>query len=259
MTTIVVALAAEARPIVRHFGLRPTASQPFRVYQGEAVRLIVSGVGSAASAAAVDHLGGGRGRRPRAWINVGIAGHRDAALGGLRLASRIVDRKSGRAWYPPAVFDPPCAGAQVTTVDDVERELTGDFLYEMEAAGFYPAALRFATAELVQVLKVVSDNRVERAERLTAARVGELIAQGLPVVEKVVRELTAIATALGERVGSPERLNEYVGRWHFTVTQERQLERLLRRLGALGRRIEPTFFDDATSAAAVLGGLRQLI
>ncbi len=260
---IVTALVAEARPLVRRFGLEPSppggAGSRFRRFRGDDLELIVSGVGSTASAAAVADLGGGAGRRPRGWLNVGIAGHRDLPLGSPRLASKIVEASSGRAWYPPAVFEPPCAGGTVCTVDDVEREFDGDACYEMEAAGFYAAALRCATAEAIQVLKVVSDNRDASPERLTAAAVEELIEANLPVVEKLVEEIGAVGRALERRTAPPAGLDELRERWHFTVTQERQLERLLRRLAALGRPATPEVLAGAASAAAVLAELRRRI
>ncbi len=256
MTRIVCALPAEARPIVAHLGLEPAGP---RLYRGDGVELIVSGVGPARARAAVERAAPAEGREPRAWINVGIAGHRDAEIGSPRLAYKIVDAASGRAWYPPATFAPPCPGAEVRTVLDVERAFAGDELFEMEAAGFYPAALRCASAELVQVLKIVSDGRVERAERLSAAGVSELIEGNLPVLEALRRELDALAAELAARTAVPDGFDDFLKCWHFTVTQSRQLERLLRRLATLGRPAGPRGFDGAKSAAAVLAGLRGRI
>lgn len=256
---IVTALTAEARPITRHFGLELVSNEPFRLYRGDGIELIVSGVGSAASATAVGYLAGGSPRRPRGWLNVGIAGHRDAPIGSARLAAKVVQVPTGRSWYPPAVFDPPCPGATVRTVDEVELEPTDDALYEMEAAGFYEEALHFATAELIQVLKVVSDNRDHRPELLTAAAVEELIEVNLPILETLVGKITSIAGSLEARSVPPAALDGFRARWRFTVTQGRQLERLLRRLAALGRPVAPEALAGSDSAAAVLADLRARI
>lgn len=260
---IVTALVAEARPLVRRFGLEPSppggAGSRFRRFRGDDLELIVSGVGSTASAAAVADLGGGAGRRPRGWLNVGIAGHRDAPLATPRLASKVIEARTGRAWYPPLAFDAPCAGGAVCTVDGVAREFTDDACYEMEAAGFYAAALRFATAEAIQVLKVVSDNRETPPERLTGAAVETLIEAAMPVVEALVEAVAAVARALEARSAPPGGLDEFRRRWRFTVTQGRQLERLLRRLAALGKPAAPDAFAGAASAAAVLAELRRRI
>ncbi len=214
-------------------------------------------MGAEAAAAAVRHLAGGGGRRPGGWLNVGIAGHRDAPLATPRLASKVIEARTGRAWYPPLAFDAPCPGGAVCTVDGVARDFTDDACYEMEAAGFYAAALRFATGEAIQVLKVVSDNRDAPPERLTSRAVEELIEANLAIVEALVDEIDAVARALAARTAPPAGLEAFRGGWHFTVTQERQLERLLRRLAALGRPAEPDSHAGAASAAAVLAGLRR--
>lgn len=257
MIHIVTALMAEARPIVERLGLRASAQRPFRVFAAEDIELVVCGIGTSAAATAVGYAGANSGRGSDAWLNVGIAGHRDAEPGRAGIAHKIVDRSSGRSWYPPAPFDPPCSGFEVRTVPQVEREFEGDALYDMEAAGFYPAALRFATSEVVQVLKVVSDNRKEAPERLTAASVAGLIEARLPEVEALLGALRELSDGLSVRLEPPTQLAAFLEARHFTVSQERQLERLLRRRAALGRLSEPTGFAPEASAREVLAALRK--
>ncbi len=259
MIRIVTALAAEARPIVSRFRLQPDGDGPFRLYRGDQVELVVSGIGSSAAAAAVGYLAGAGAGRASAWLNVGIGGHRDATLGTPRLANKIVAAGGARAWYPPAVFEPPCGEGAVQTVDGVESGFAGEAVYEMEAAGFYPAALRFATAEAIQVLKVVSDNRATGTEHLNGAKVEELIERNLPVIDGLVTELREIAEFLDRRSAPPPALAEIDQRWRFTVTQRRQLERLLRRLATLDpdRPVELDELAGAASSRAVLERLRS--
>lgn len=257
MTHVVTALLAEARPIVNHFGLRPAAERPFQTFAGDGIDLIVSGIGASASATAVGYAAARNGRDARAWLNVGIAGHRDAEPGTAGLANKVVDAASGRSWYPPGLFELPCRGVEVRTVADVERRFEDDAFYDMEAAGFYPAALRFATGELVQVLKVVSDNRERTPERLTAASVAALVESRLPEVEALLAELGELAGLLAQRLAPPAQLPAFLDAWHFTVSQKRQLERLLRRRETLGRPAELEGFAQASSARDVLASLRK--
>lgn len=51
MLRFVVALQAEARPLIKRLGMRPFGEGPFPVYRGEEAWLIVSGHAKAASAA----------------------------------------------------------------------------------------------------------------------------------------------------------------------------------------------------------------
>ncbi|MGH9462066.1 MAG: hypothetical protein ACRD1X_12660, partial [Vicinamibacteria bacterium] len=107
MIRLVVALPAEAKPLVSHFNLKPAReARGFKIYQNDDIALIVSGVGKIAAAAATAYLQAWTGNRPNgAWINVGMAGHRDLLLGKGVLAYRITDRATGETWYPPPVIE----------------------------------------------------------------------------------------------------------------------------------------------------------
>lgn len=77
-TLIHTALVAEAKPIIGHFGLTCKEKQPFNVYTNDDIVLIVSGIGSektqAALAYALTRF------KPRVAINVGIAGCVDESV-----------------------------------------------------------------------------------------------------------------------------------------------------------------------------------
>lgn len=257
MISLVVALPAEARPIVRRFGLERDPRVRSRRYRGRDLELIVSGVGARAASTAVEELAAEAGSRAGGWVNFGIAGHRDLPLGAVRLAHKVVDVESGRSWYPPAPFATPCPGAVVRSVAAVELAPADDALYEMEAAGFCRSAVRVATAETVQVLKVVSDNRATPPTRLTARSVEELVEGSLPTLEQLIGEMAVLVGGREERMAPPAGLDGFKERWRFTVTQERQLDRLLRRLGTLGRPVVPEALEKLDSARAVLTDLRS--
>ena len=257
--SLVVALQAEARPLLSHFGLRGTGgSGPFRLYTADGLELVVSGVGKVAAAAATAYLAASAGGRQRAWLNLGICGASGHSRGTALLAHKVEDAATGRSWYPPLVFDPPCATVTVRTVDRPQTTLEGETAFEMEASGFYETAARFATAELVHVLKVVSDNGPADLAKLSAGRISEWIEGAVPVVEALVSAVDSIASELASRRAAPATLQAFQDRWRFTVTERRRLERLLRRLEVVdpaGRR-EPRTFEGA-SRREVLDGLEE--
>ena len=225
MIRYVVALAAEARPLIRGLELARAPAGELPIWRGPSVSLVVSGIGRDAAAAAVDLLArfggaaesgaGGAGGPPEeaAWINVGIGGHRDLPLGEVVLAHRVVDATAAgrrnpdadppRVWCPPPVFEPPCAAATVTTVDRPETRYPEDTVYDMEAAGFCAAAARRAPAELIQVVKVISDNAAAPPARLTARRVEELIARRLDTIAAIAAATAALAGELAARRAPP--------------------------------------------------------
>lgn len=235
MLRFVVALQPEARPLIARYRLEPEREPgAFKVYHRDDAALVVSGVGKVASAAATAylHLAAG-GVRQAAWINAGIAGHGRLAVGEAVLAHTVRDAASGERWYPPYVFEPPAAAGEVVTVDTVEERYGGDAAFEMEASGFYPTACRFATAELVQCLKVVSDGPGADPSAITAKRVEQLMGDRLGEIERLADELLPLADELRRLEQEPPELAELTARWRFTVTETRQLRRLVQRWRAL--------------------------
>ena len=191
MIHLVVALQAEAGPLIAHYGLeRVPDTASFPVYSGSDVHLVVSGVGKEAAAGATSYLHHHVGEpRIGLWLNVGIAGHRSHPVGHAVLADRVLDQSSGRAWEPTPPVDSPCESGTVCTVDDVEARFADAALYDMEAAGFYATAVHLAPPELVQVLKIVSDNRRTGTLCVSARQVQNLVEENLSRIDHLVSSL----------------------------------------------------------------------
>jgi hypothetical protein len=228
---VVVALPAEARPLVSAFGLQPLPGcDPYRVHESDRLRLIVSGPGKARAAAAAGYLfrlSGGL--RDQGWLNLGVGGHRKHEPGSAFLAHKVSDACSLESWYPPLVFAPACPGEEVLTVGRVEREYSRPVIYEMEAAGFMVACLGFSTAELVHVLKIVSDNPGSPLDGLSARRVSGFLADRIDPIRSLVDSLSRLAGELAGISQPPGELELFLQRWRFTATQQHQLRELLRR------------------------------
>lgn len=195
MLHFVVALPAEARPLLDHFGLRDKQhNTALPVYRNADMALVVSGPGKVAAAAATALLAAtGTKRATAAWLNVGIAGHAHHAIGSGFVAHRITDSASGTSWYPPQLPDQPVATENLYTVDRPEDDYPAAALYEMEASGFFPAACRFSSSELVQCFKVVSDNRTQATTAVTAKLCERLITARLADIEQLVNTLSGMA------------------------------------------------------------------
>lgn len=235
---LVVALMAEARPLIQHLRLAGEGrGGPFRLFQRAGVALVVSGPGKVAAAAATSwlHLTTG-GSANAAWLNVGVAGHRSRPVGEAVLAGRVVDAASGESWYPPLVFSPPVPVDTVITVDRPETTFPKDAAYDMEAAGFVPTACRFATAELVHCLKVISDGPGDHPGAgavLTAERIEGLITARVGLVEEVATRCRELSRELRGLEADPPDFAACGERFRFSVSDGRELRRLLRRRAAL--------------------------
>jgi nucleoside phosphorylase len=243
MIRFVVAVAPEAEPLVRRFHMEPREGA-FRWYGGGEAALVVSGVGKIAAAAATSYLHAKTGEEPFAlWINVGTAGHRNRRRGDVLLAHTVTDAASGERFHPTRLNRPDLEACEVRTVDRAETEFESDAAYDMEAYGFGAAALRFSTAELVQSIKIVSDNRETGTSAWTAGAVREMVEQRVDVVARTSEHFLRIAGDLEplrrEEEESRSLMEAYTRRAHFTASEARRLRRLLRRRAALGAAVRP--------------------
>ena len=90
MIHIVVALAQEAKPLIKHWKLKRSA-QFSNLYFCADKLLVISGMGTVKSAAALGFLVGLTGQKDIPKLNVGIAGHPTRALGSMWAVNKIVD------------------------------------------------------------------------------------------------------------------------------------------------------------------------
>ena len=197
MIHLVVALPAEADPLIERLGLqRDPSARASKLYVGEAARLLVSGVGRRAAAEAVESLRRLGSEDDPLWANVGIGAHRSLPLGQLVVVEAVVGAGEDR-WQPLAVHAPDLPTATVVTVDRPQRDLDDDRLYDMEAAGFLPALSSRPPERRIACLKVVSDRGADSPGELTRAQVRALVGRNAGRIERLLRA----AVELGVRAG----------------------------------------------------------
>jgi nucleoside phosphorylase len=237
MIHFVVALPPEADALSKRYGMEPREGA-FPWFSSEEAALVVSGVGKIAAAAAAAYLHARTGENPfGVWLNFGTAGHRDRLRGDVVVAHTVTDGASGKRWYPPRLDGPSLDAVEVRTVDRPESAFDSEAAYDMEASGFVSAALRFSTAELVQSIKIVSDNRETTLSAWTSGAVRDLVESRLEAVSSAVAYFREIARELDplrrEEIESRALLSAYCRRAHFTASESRKLRRLLQRWAAL--------------------------
>ncbi len=146
-------------------------------------------------------------------------------------------------WYPPWIASGAMpaplrdlARSPVRTVDRPELAYQEEGVFEMEAAGFIETALRFSSAEFVQVMKVVSDTPTKGIVTLDAALIAKCSGEGVAVLNAVAQHLADLHEAL------PRAASANFVRWveasiadlRLTVAQSHQWRGQLTRLVALG-------------------------
>ena len=260
MINLVVALQPEAAPLIERYRLKPTAGiAGCACFLGDDMRLVVSGMGRVQAAAATSALGCSHAGAGEIWVNIGVAGHRELEIGTPVLGSSVSAGGGSRSWYPPLVVDIACTRMPVITRDSPEREFPENALYEMEAAGFYPVACRFSTGELVQVLKVVSDNRQHRFPALDKKQIRDRIADTLPVLDDLLQGLLRVHSMLPDPAPLENLLRELEKSIHLSVSNRVQLKGLLERHRCLTGSLEPQDLRHARDAGELIGSLRRVV
>jgi len=193
---LVTALPAEAKPLACRFGLaRVQPDMGFPLFRKGRVALVVTGPGKVNAAAGTAFLGAlGDCRQKTIWVNVGVAGHRERPIGEALLASCVTDAGSDRVWYPHLLEMSPCPSDRLLTLDRPDLSYEQEGMVDMEASGFFPTACRYSRIDLVQVLKVISDNRRNTAHALDARQVRGLMAEAFGTLEALLKQLEARST-----------------------------------------------------------------
>lgn len=250
MLAFVTALAAEAKPLIKRFQLqRIDTSLP--LYKKDDIYLIVSGIGKVSSAIATTFLQT-KISSTAAYLNIGIAGHASLPIGTSIMASKIIDPTNGSTFYPTFLTAPFCATQTVCCTDRPEFTFSTDAVYDMESIGFAQAAAKFSSSEFIHCYKVISDNLSSLAT-IDAEKAEALIVDHLPQIE----ELSKLLRKQIQEIPSVSKisLTSWKERWHFTQTQEHQLQRLLQRFDCLEQRVCPSSYATLYSAKQVLASL----
>lgn len=252
---LIVALPAEARPLIDHFGLQLINQRPFRQYSGNDITLLECGIGklaaAAGTAAALETLSATN----ISCVNVGIAGSENET-GALFAAHRVVDRGSNKSWHPQLTRVPVTDTLVVETVDQPDIQYRSDCAFDMEAAGIMEAATRYISLEFIHCLKIISDNSTSPVETLNKQKITDLIAKQTIKVEQVLTELIGLTDTLPDVNTVKVEVKRVGQHLHLTVSQRSELEQLLQRHKALHGSLPPLTIDENTNAKHLLQKLK---
>lgn len=221
MIYVMMALYQEAHGLIRELELKKnTAYAPFEVFDNESagIRLVVTGVGEIAAAAATAAVCARDGADAADFlVNIGCCAaggcepaDRDmdsgygaahaAQTGDLYVCHKITEQATGKTFYPDILYRHPWKERElVTGMQPLQRAAAHGALYDMEAAAVYQAGIRFFSPDRMIFLKVVSDSGVAGQERMTAEALTGLL-------EQHVKEVAAFLTNLREAADEEETL-----------------------------------------------------
>jgi nucleoside phosphorylase len=230
MIHLICALQCEANPLIQHYQLKKLdASQSFSVYQNHEcnLSLTITGIGKLNAAAGAAYVHGFlKTLKSDGWLNIGTAGHQSMEIGKAVLAHRIEDASTNNVWFPQLVFTPPCSTQNLKTLDNPSTAYEED-LFDMEAAGFYATAIQFATSELIQSLKIISDNSQHPAEKLDKALLKKLVTENIEIIDQLINEMDQLSLELETLKTTPAYYEQCIDHWHFTQYERNRLYKLL--------------------------------
>ena len=221
MIYVMMAIYQEAHGLIRELELKKnTAYAPFEVFDNESagIRLVVTGVGEIAAAAATAAVCARDGADAADFlVNIGCCAaggcepaDRDmdsgygaahaAQIGDLYVCHKITEQATGKTFYPDILYRHPWKERElVTGMQPLQRAAAHGALYDMEAAAVYQAGIRFFSPDRMFFLKVVSDFGIAGQERMTAEALTGLL-------EQHVKEVAAFLTNLREAADEEETL-----------------------------------------------------
>ena len=231
MIHLFCALPCEAEPLIQHFKLSAIKEfDLFRIYQSKdkEISLTTTGIGKLNTAAAVCFQHAClKTSASDIWLNIGVAGHANLALGEARLVNKITDEHDNATWYPQIIFNSPCKSTHLITLDKPSTDYQ-DALYDMEASAFYQMAIRLGTAELIHCLKIISDNTEQNTTTVNADKVKKMISAQVQTIEKLIDCLKPLSAEIHSITCKPAHYQHFIEEWHFTKSESIQLSRLLR-------------------------------
>lgn len=188
---LAVALPAEAKPLIRAFGLRrlqPDEGAP-PLYLGRHIALVLTGPGAEAMAQGVIRLGDCRPDADARWLNLGIAGHGSLALGSCLLAQSVIDLHAARRWamHPPALVG--MHTGPLRCVREAVSDYAADTAYDMESGGFAAALEARGALQRAAILKIVSDGPDQPTARINGRMVGDLVQRAIPLITTLIGRL----------------------------------------------------------------------
>ncbi len=231
----VVALKAEAGPLIERFKLtKESAPSPFPVFANNRHRLVLSGIGKELSAKATTYLSERFPQPNQAWLNFGLAGHGNLELGTAFLANRILDDGGENAFYPTQLLDHTLESSALQTCSSPVSDYPDPIGYDMEASAFCASASLVSIRELIQVIKIVSDNPDHPVGSFDRSSVGTLIEGALSSIVPLVDRLEELAHQISPSTSLLDSIAHALPLHPFSETQRHQVRKLLTHAHTLG-------------------------
>lgn len=160
MVYMITALYSEAQIFIEQYHLKKDiANTKFQFFFREEakIRLIVSGPGEIAAAAAVASLCTAYPPSEGDWLfHTGVCA--GPKCGEIFLCNKLIEQATGKTFYPDLLYRCGLQESAITTESRIRRERVEEGLVDLEACAVYQAGAYFFHAHRMLFVKIVSDN-----------------------------------------------------------------------------------------------------
>jgi hypothetical protein len=230
----VVAFKGEAQALIDFYQLTKVEDAPYPLFRNDQHSLVISGLGRDRAVSATTALHQVANKPSLGWINLGIAGHGSIEIGEAFIAGKITDDSSNDSFYPPQIFEHSFAVSCLQTCSKPCSNYQPDLGYDMEAHAFYRTACQFSIRELVQVIKIVSDNPDHDLNQVNPKEVHAMIETRLKEIDALVNQIDTASLSLQSDDDLCEIIQKIQSIHSFSVTHTHQLYDLLRQAKSIG-------------------------
>ena len=219
----VVALRAEAKEIIDKYKLYSfDHKRPFPIYRSknQDIWLTISGVGQVNSAAASMYLYQISTKlQSSVWINIGIAGF-EKNYGEIFRIDKIISNNNKKTFYPSRVTKNNFSNATLMTVDKPGTNYSDKYMIDMEGAAFFQTVSKVSSHELILIIKIVSDNSRNKLEAINTANIHNLFKENFDYIEDCLSEYIKLSKEEHSRKKLPNKFDEIISMFNFTVSQK---------------------------------------
>lgn len=232
MIYIACAMYPEAAPFIRRFACKKNDSfRSGQVFRGDEAVVILTGTSPVPAAIALtEALALLPPSDTDCFANAGLCGCSDSTVepGTVFLIHSITEDSTGRTFYPDILYRHEFPQAALTTYAAVKTAPdSGAFLFDLEAAGLYQAAIPYFPADRMWYFKIVSDHGTDSG-KLTKNDVAELMDACAPVISDALLRFSSFVPRGGHFSDEDEAvIASFCSSLHCSVTMEHELRRLI--------------------------------
>ena len=193
MLNIIVALKTEAAPLIEGLSLvrQKNNTTAYPVYSGPCVKLGISGLGKSnareLTRLLLEEDDPDSQFNASDWLNFGVAGSANWAVGDLVQAQIVTEVSTGASWELGSRANLQLSAAHVYTVQTPQLVYQSDRVYDMELAGMLSVLSDRDLLGRASSLKLISDGPGRRAGTLTKNDVHQLIQSRKKAILTAVR------------------------------------------------------------------------